>query len=108
MHRREMILATTVKVDVRSPAEWNRLGLAQLWEKAPQRSPATTPTGQNNCPFPVCDHLPSPSGISPSPATPIGRDFPDGLMPATIVGLSNDSITIPEISKHFPGLREWI
>ena len=29
-------------------------------------------------------------------------------MPATIVGLSNDSITIPEISKHFPGLREWI
>jgi len=29
------------------------------------------------------------------------RDFPDSLLPATIVSLFDDSVTIPDINKHF-------
>jgi len=31
----------------------------------------------------------------------IARDFPDGLTPTAVVGLSDNSITILGISKHF-------
>ena len=33
-------------------------------------------------------------------------DFPDSLMPMTTIGLFDDPITIPEISKHDSGPAE--
>ena len=38
----------------------------------------------------------------------VSRDFPDGLMPTTAVGLLDDSITILEISKHLTGSMEGV
>ncbi len=29
------------------------------------------------------------------------RDFPGGVAPTTVAGLSNDSIATPEMSRHF-------
>jgi hypothetical protein len=37
------------------------------------------------------------------PTDPINRDFPYGLMPTTVAGLSDDVIKVPKIDKLFPG-----
>ncbi len=39
------------------------------------------------------------------PKRPLGRDLPDNLRHTTVVGLSDDSNTIPEINKNSGDLR---